>query len=76
MHNRSGRERLLHLLPTLWFRNTWIWGCKHEDCTTKPNIEPVDASTLRTEHETLGRFFFAIGPDPAGQPAASAVHRE
>jgi len=67
VHNRSDREWPLHFLPTLWFRNTWIWGCKHEDCTTKPNIEQIDASMLLTEHETLGRFLFAIGPDPAGQ---------
>ena len=68
VHNRSDREWLLHLLPTLWFRNTWIWGCKHEDCTTKPNIGQIDASTLLAEHETLGRFLFAIGPDPVGHP--------
>jgi len=67
VHNRSDREWLLHFLPTLWFRNTWIWGCKHEDCTTKPNIGQVNASMLLAEHETLGRFLFAIGPDPEGQ---------
>ncbi len=28
-----GPERAtLHLLPTLWFRNTWSWGCKNEGC--------------------------------------------
>src|SRR5215471_12105046 len=27
--NRSAEEASLFLLPTLWYRNTWIWGCKH-----------------------------------------------
>ncbi len=67
VRNRGDREAVLHLLPTLWFRNSWIWGCRHEGCTIKPMIEGVDASTLRAEHETLGRFLFAVGPDPAGR---------
>jgi hypothetical protein len=20
----------MHILPTVWYRNTWIWGCTHE----------------------------------------------
>ena len=34
--NRGPEAATLHLLPTLWFRNTWIWGCKHEGCWIKP----------------------------------------
>ncbi len=64
--NRSDREAVLHLLPTLWFRNSWIWGCRHEGCTIKPTIDKVGASMLATDHETLGRFVFVIGPDPSG----------
>ncbi|MEM1136510.1 MAG: glucosidase [Bacteroidota bacterium] len=26
VHNRSKKKAPLHLLPTLWFRNTWRWG--------------------------------------------------
>ena len=26
VHNRGPEDALLHLLPTLWFRNTWAWG--------------------------------------------------
>ncbi len=25
-HNRGPEAALLHLLPTVWFRNTWSWG--------------------------------------------------
>ncbi len=27
--NRGNKQAVLHVLPTLWFRNTWIWGCRH-----------------------------------------------
>ena len=26
VHNRSAEDAVLHVLPTLWFRNTWSWG--------------------------------------------------
>jgi hypothetical protein len=65
--NRGNQQAVLHLLPTLWFRNTWIWGCRHEGCTLKPVIKKKNHSMLLTEHETLGRFIFAIGPDQSGK---------
>ena len=36
-HNRGPEEAELWVLPTFWFRNTWIWGCRHEGCGVKPN---------------------------------------
>src|SRR5260370_538455 len=37
--NRGLEAATLHLLPTIWFRNTWIWGCTHEGCSLKPRIQ-------------------------------------
>ena len=65
--NRGPETATLHLLPTLWFRNTWIWGCRHEGCTQKPSIQKIGAAVVVAEHETLGRFFLQIGPDPHGE---------
>ncbi|MHC4119154.1 MAG: MGH1-like glycoside hydrolase domain-containing protein [Planctomycetota bacterium] len=65
--NRADGEAVLHLLPTLWFRNSWIWGCQHEGCTLKPIIKRKDKCTLHTKHETLGEFIFAIDPDRTGK---------
>src|SRR2546430_7962088 len=31
--NRGPEKAALHLLPTLWFRNTWSWGEIAEECT-------------------------------------------
>jgi hypothetical protein len=57
--NRGPEAAILHLLPTLWFRNTWSWGCRHEGCWPKPCIERAEDGSLRTQHVTLGRFRFA-----------------
>ena len=34
-HNRGPDAATLHLMPTLWFRNTWSWGYD----STKPTLE-------------------------------------
>ena len=36
VHNRGPEDADIHLLPTLWFRNTWSWG----DGTAKPESPP------------------------------------
>jgi len=67
--NRGPEAATLHLLPTLWYRNTWSWGCTHEGCTLKPRIRrEKDENLLAASHETLGNFRLAIGPDPNGRP--------
>jgi len=52
----------LHLLPTIWFRNTWIWGRDQE----RPGLEetvPLDGIlAVECYHPTLGRrYLFAEG---------------
>ncbi|MBD1865616.1 MULTISPECIES: glucosidase [Trichocoleus] len=51
--NRSSEAHTLHLLPTLWFRNTWDWNLESE----KPFIKVVDEkefSVVEAAHPTLG----------------------
>ena len=66
--NRGPDPAKLHLLPTLWFRNTWSWGCKHEGCWPKPRLQQVDDYSLTADHITLGRFHWAVGAGPDGKP--------
>ena len=66
--NRGPEAATLHLLPTLWYRNTWIWGCRHEGCWIKPRIEAAGDWALATEHVTFGRHTLVAGPDPTGKP--------
>jgi len=66
--NRGPEAATLHLLPTLWFRNTWSWGCTHEGCSLKPRIaRGAEENELRASHESLGKFRLVCGPGPEGQ---------
>lgn len=56
--NRGPQEKRMHLLPNLWFRNTWIWGCKHEGCDAKPRLALTEDHSLVAQHDTLGKFRF------------------
>lgn len=56
--NRGPDAAAIHVLPKLWFRNTWIWGCEHEGCTPKPVIKKVSSGKLELSHNTLGDFAF------------------
>ena len=41
-YNRGPDAATLHLLPTLWFRNTWSWG----DDVPKPTLAAIDDSAV------------------------------
>lgn len=56
----------VHLLPTLWFRNTWSWGCEREGTKTRPKLRLEGGHRLRAMHESLGDFFFEWGGGPNG----------
>ncbi len=66
VENRGPDPAVLHLLPTVWFRNTWSWGCKHEGCSLKPRIASAEEGLLHLTHETLGTLSLRHGPSPDG----------
>ncbi|MBN1173555.1 MAG: glucosidase [Micromonosporaceae bacterium] len=51
--NHGPQRARLHVLPTLWFRNTWAWGLPGRDYI--PEIRDV-RSCLVAEHHLLGRL--------------------
>ncbi|MFN0011162.1 MAG: MGH1-like glycoside hydrolase domain-containing protein [Phycisphaerales bacterium] len=80
--NRSTQEATLHLLPTLWFRNTWSWGRTHEGYEGKPDLKARDEFSVVAEHPTLGTFRWftekketprAASAAPGPRKGASAV---
>jgi len=66
----------LHLLPTLWFRNSWSWGCTHEGCEIKPRIETAPDGGLRATQPSLGSFRFFAEPAPGGQSTPVPLYRK
>ena len=53
VHNRGPESASLHLLPTLWFRNTWSW----EKNAMKPALGQLSEGVIRASHPQLGDCF-------------------
>ena len=51
--NRGPDPAVLHVLPTVWFRNTWAWG--RDD--RHPQMWATDDNTIVADHSTLGRLW-------------------
>jgi Glycosyl hydrolase family 63 C-terminal domain len=58
VHNRGPEAAGLHLLPQLWFRNSWSWGCPD----TRPEIQ-AKGSILAAEHPELGSYSLYVEDD-------------
>jgi hypothetical protein len=56
--NHASDAAPLHILPIVWFRNTWSWGRKGAGYCERPVIRLENPDTFLCEHETLGRFHF------------------
>ena len=54
IHNRGPEPAVLHLLPQLWFRNTWSWKSSGRP---RPEIDRIGEKTLRARHSGLGAYF-------------------
>jgi hypothetical protein len=64
-YNRGPNRARLHVLPTLWFRNTWSQG----DTGERPILQRVDdvakAAVIHATHPLLGeRWLYADGEPP------------
>jgi hypothetical protein len=62
--NRGPEAARLHVLPTLWFRNTWSWGCKHEGCEIRPDMAQAGEGTVVARHASLGTYRWQAAPGP------------
>jgi hypothetical protein len=50
--NRGPDPAVLHLLPTVWFRNTWSWGYG----VPRPELARLDSQTIAIKEQSLGEF--------------------
>ena len=53
--NRGTETKILHLLPTLWFRNTWTWNGDTEKPTLQAGVMEDNLPTIEAYHPTLGK---------------------
>jgi hypothetical protein len=57
VHNRGPEDAALHVLPTLWFRNTWSWA--HKAAEARPVLRRTGAGLIDVSHPELGKRVFA-----------------
>ncbi len=60
--NRGPEAASLHVLPTLWFRNTWSWGRSGEGYWPKPKLWRSGDRQILGEHASLGKFQLEFEP--------------
>lgn len=61
-YNRGPEPAPLHIVPHVWFRNTWAWG--RESADKKPWIRQVGGTTAQSKHHKLGERYFQCSPSP------------
>ncbi|HEY0444609.1 MAG TPA: hypothetical protein VGC90_10325, partial [Candidatus Limnocylindrales bacterium] len=60
--NRGPDGAAIHVIPTLWFRNTWSWG--RDD--RRPVIRPADASAGGGDNQASGGDQAAVAAESRG----------
>jgi Glycosyl hydrolase family 63 C-terminal domain len=51
-HNRGPQAAQIHVLPTLWFRNTWSGA----DGEVRPTLQQINNSAIKASHKELGNY--------------------
>jgi hypothetical protein len=58
--NRGPETATMHLLPTLWFRNTWSWGREGEGYWPRPSLRQAGPGRIYADHQSLGRYVMEV----------------
>ena len=58
--NRGPVAHRLHLLPTIWFRNTWSWNRLDGARASRPSLTQRGTSLVDIVHDSLGSYQFEI----------------
>jgi hypothetical protein len=58
IENHGPDDARLHVLPTLWFRNTWAWSATP---VPRPSLH-LDGDAIRADHPELGSYRFLAAP--------------
>ncbi|RAO66792.1 uncharacterized protein BHQ10_002804 [Talaromyces amestolkiae] len=62
-YNRGPEPAPLHIVPQVWYRNTWTWGW--EDKSKKPIIKQESPLKVKTSHHALGDRYVTLSPSPS-----------
>ena len=54
--NRGPEAAPLHLIPHIWYRNTWSWGYNSE----RPTLQAISTGAIKADHRHIGeRWWYA-----------------
>jgi len=59
-HNRGHEEAPLHILPQLWFRNTWSWGYD----PARPTLSADKCRCIVVNHRKLTDYYWHLDENP------------
>jgi hypothetical protein len=60
VHNRGPDAATLHVLPQLWFRNTWSWTGVERPC----RLQMAEKTAVGAQHPNLGTYFLYAEGEP------------
>src|SRR5258708_11778264 len=60
IHNRGDEDASLNILPTIWFRNTWVWG----NNDYQPQLVYDSNNIIDIYHKELGQFWLKAEGEP------------
>lgn len=60
--NRGPDPAPLHIIPQVWFRNTWGWG--NEPPEKKPTMSATSELSACSNHWSLGQRHITLSPSP------------
>ncbi|WP_036477841.1 glucosidase [Myxosarcina sp. GI1] len=63
-YNRGDETKPLHILPTLWFRNTWSWFKDVPKPKLKIYSQQDNYSVIEADHPSLGKRWLYCGATP------------
>ena len=64
-YNRGPDPATLHVLPQLWFRNTWSWPKERPSYPDMPRMSLTGEGTVMAEHKDLGTYYMYANSSPA-----------
>lgn len=74
--NAGPEADTIHVLPQLWFRDTWSWGRRHRRPEVRHVSRPNGSGTLVAEHWRAGIYHLDAASGPNGHPTAIFCENE
>ena len=70
--NAGPEDATLHVLPHLWFRNTWSWDVGAQ----RPGLRAIGSDRVAVDHPRFGELTWEVDAGPDGVGSRPAVLRE